>query len=402
MKIDCRAGFAAQLVVRAKPQNCMTDETVVPPEPAPMPDATAQASPAGEQQTEINAPPVIPAAHGEPESFTFEFHGEPREYFRIWIVNTLLTILSCGIFSAWAKVRKRRYLRGNTSLMGHRFDYRADPWRLLMGQIVVVTLFGAYGVFGQVYPAVAVAALLIGLVMLPWIVVRSLAFNAHNTTYRGLRFNFRQTYLSAAVLYYGQFLLVILSFGLLYPGWLRKHRTFVIGNHRLGDAFFRLDAPVGQFYAAHIMGAGILVPAALLAGLIAAGVAANARGHTPDLMDLAPTLVVYGLGFFIAKHIVFARLFNHVWNHTKLDDHRFHSDLTTDAWVKLQLVNLVAMIGSAGLLYPWAQVRSMRLALSHLHFRPSGSLDKIERMGRAQGSALGETAGEFVGLDFGL
>ena len=38
-----------------------------------------------------------------------EFRGDPKEYFRIWIVNLALTILTLGIYSAWAKVRKQRY-----------------------------------------------------------------------------------------------------------------------------------------------------------------------------------------------------------------------------------------------------------------------------------------------------
>jgi uncharacterized membrane protein YjgN (DUF898 family) len=40
----------------------------------------------------------------------FEFRGTGGEYFRIWIVNLLLTILTLGIYSAWAKVRQLRYL----------------------------------------------------------------------------------------------------------------------------------------------------------------------------------------------------------------------------------------------------------------------------------------------------
>jgi len=53
--------------------------------------------------------------HRHPLSFT----GDAREYFNIWIVNIALTILTLGIFSAWAKVRKKRYFYGNTYADGH-------------------------------------------------------------------------------------------------------------------------------------------------------------------------------------------------------------------------------------------------------------------------------------------
>src|SRR6266540_5363662 len=67
-------------------------------------------------------PPILEPSNMQVAA-PFRFHGDAREYFRIWIVNTLLTLLTFGLFSAWAKVRKRRYLRGNTELLGHRFDY---------------------------------------------------------------------------------------------------------------------------------------------------------------------------------------------------------------------------------------------------------------------------------------
>jgi len=43
------------------------------------------------------------------ETKQFYFTGKGGEYFRIWIVNICLTILTLGIYSAWATVRTRRY-----------------------------------------------------------------------------------------------------------------------------------------------------------------------------------------------------------------------------------------------------------------------------------------------------
>ena len=43
-----------------------------------------------------------------------EFRATGAEYFRIWIVNLLLTIITLGIYSAWAKVRRLRYFYGST------------------------------------------------------------------------------------------------------------------------------------------------------------------------------------------------------------------------------------------------------------------------------------------------
>ena len=36
-----------------------------------------------------------------------QFNGKGFEYFKIWIVNIFLTIVTLGIYSAWAKVRNK-------------------------------------------------------------------------------------------------------------------------------------------------------------------------------------------------------------------------------------------------------------------------------------------------------
>jgi len=80
----------------------MNDAPGVPQEiPSEPPVLAPQTAPAV-------SPPTAPPP-GEP----FLFHGEAREYFRIWIVNTAMTIGTLGVYAAWAKVRRRRYLRGN-------------------------------------------------------------------------------------------------------------------------------------------------------------------------------------------------------------------------------------------------------------------------------------------------
>lgn len=334
--------------------------------------------------------------------YPFEFHGRAREYFQIWIVNTLLTLLTLGVFAAWAKVRKRRYLRGNTSLLGHRFDYRANPLRLLIGNVLVAVAFLAYAVVGEVYAWVKFAAIGLGVLVLPWVIVRSLAFNAHNTAYRGLRFTYRQTYGMAALTYLGQAVAVVFTLGLYYPMWMRNRREFTVGSHRLGDAFFRFDGNAGPFYVAYVLGALIIAGCAIIGSMLTALLVTAHEVKVPGLAELAPFFLFYGAAFFVAKHLIYAMLFNHVWNHTRLDEHRFVATLSTHRWLNLQLQNLFAIIGTAGLLYPWAVVRSSRYALSCLRFEPHGSIERINRFGHARGNAVGDTATEFIGLDFGL
>lgn len=358
--------------------------------------------PSNESRVESPAEPPLLKRETPPELHPFLFHGEAREFFRIWIVNTLLTLLTVGVYAAWAKVRKRRYLRGNTELMGHRFDYRADPRRILIGNVIVALMFLTYMVVGEVYPQVRMGALVTGLILLPWVIIRSISFNAHNTTYRGMRFYFRQTYGWTAIVYVGQWFFILLTLGLYYPAWVRNRKQLVIDNHRLGDAFFRFESSSGPFYRAYLVGGSMIFAAGIFGSVLTYFVTLLNHGKIPSPVQLLPFFAVYGIALFCSKHYVYASLFNHIWNRTRLNDHHFVATLQTGGWLKLQSVNLVAIIGSGGLLYPWAAIRSARYALSHLQFAPHGALEKISRLGRNDGSAMGETAAEFVGLDIGL
>ena len=106
------------------------------------------------------------------------FTGTGGEYFRIWIVNLFLTVLTLGIYSAWAKVRTRRYFYANTLLADHPFDYRANPWYILRGNLILgfgLLLFLAFESFGPVYSGIVLAAFY---AFLPFLIYKSLRFNA--------------------------------------------------------------------------------------------------------------------------------------------------------------------------------------------------------------------------------
>lgn len=60
-----------------------------------------------------NAASTLGSTPGAP--IPFRFTGTGSEYFRIWIVNWLLTLLTLGIYSAWAKVRRIQFFTATPS-----------------------------------------------------------------------------------------------------------------------------------------------------------------------------------------------------------------------------------------------------------------------------------------------
>jgi uncharacterized protein DUF898 len=107
---------------------------------------------------------------------SFAFTGSGPEYFRIWIVNVLLSVMTLGIYSAWAKVRTQRYFYRHTRVAGASFDYHGRPLAILKGRIVSVVLFGGYYIANIVSPEAGAVAFLVLVALLPWLVMRSLKF----------------------------------------------------------------------------------------------------------------------------------------------------------------------------------------------------------------------------------
>ncbi|WP_298439480.1 DUF898 family protein, partial [Geobacter sp.] len=142
----------------------------------------------------VPEPAAAPRRPPYPRTLRFSFEGTAREYFGIWIVNTLLKVVTFGVYSAWAKVRKRRWFYGNTMLHGAPFDYLADPLALFRGWLIGAAALILYSVGSRYSPSLASLLGLSFFLAMPWLVVRSRLFNARNSTYRNVRFNFRPDY----------------------------------------------------------------------------------------------------------------------------------------------------------------------------------------------------------------
>ena len=74
-----------------------------------------------------SAPPLDAVHTSGRSQLRLAFTGRAGDYFRIWIVNLLLTLVTMGLWSPWAKVRKRRYFYGHSWLANANFEYHGNP-----------------------------------------------------------------------------------------------------------------------------------------------------------------------------------------------------------------------------------------------------------------------------------
>lgn len=354
------------------------------------------------------------AAVGESRQ-RMSFAGSGAEYFRIWIVNVMLSIVTLGIYSAWAKVRAYKYLYGSTSVAGASFDYHARPLAILKGRLIAIGLVLAYLFGAMALPGLDVGILLVIGLLTPFLVVRSRMFNLRNTSYRNIRFGFAPAYGDAYVSIIGYGVLAFVTLGIMFPYAHYRRNRMLIDNTRYGSLEWHLDATGRGFYARYLwVSAFALVALVLLFALLpdVFDVNTNPEGVTeagdPGATNgsrivrlLAPAFAAVMIYLLILGGLR-ALIIRYTLDNTRIGEHRLRCEWGIPRLLYIYATNIIAIVLSLGLLIPWATVRKQRYQLNNTWIDLEGDLDEIIARQADEVSALGDEIGEAFDIDLGL
>jgi uncharacterized membrane protein YjgN (DUF898 family) len=376
----------------------------------------------------------------------FEFHGKAGEFFRIWIVNVVLTVLTLGIYAAWAKVRTRRYFYGNTLLDGKPFDFTGNPISILKGNLIFGGMFVLYTVGGSLFPPLAFLVALLIALLAPWLIQKALRFRAHNTVHRNVRLNFRGTLGEAYGVFFGIALLVPFTLGLIVPYLQFRQKKYFIGNLGWGDANARMQGGAGFFYKTFFKSIGLIFILAMLASLavplvgmaqkkagqVKEAPSAQAEASPPvfapgennltlptDAQDNRDSKAGIGLGMpeiilfaaMFAAYLLFFSMFlyyqvrtnNYAINSTQWGQlGRLESKVRVRDLMWLYVSNGIALLLSLGLLIPWVKVRMARYRAARTTFIACGHLDAVAQSAGANVSAIGDAGADIFDFDIGF
>ena len=390
----------------------------------------------------------------------FEFHGKAGEYFRIWIVNILLTIVTLGIYSAWAKVRNKRYFYGNTLLDNSPFEYTASPIAILKGRLVVAAVLIVYSITARMFPISEGIFFVLFLLVLPWLVMRSFMFNARYSNYRNLYFRFENNLSGAVKVFLGLGVIVplsVIAFGYLYfllfiksnmenagAAWIilvllgmlllfawyvfymHAIQAYRVDNHGFGQLSFRLHKALASFYKHYLFGILIFIAGLIVIGLIFWQTSMQAffglgAGADPDL-KVSPIVtwssivmtVLYVIVYFYVYAYIRAKVFNTVWTCTSLNKQSayvmsepavplvaFKGNLKPWDLFVIYITNTIGIILSVGLLIPWAKIRLARYRINNLAVSSIADLKSITAVEREKVGTIGSEMGDILDIDIG-
>lgn len=341
----------------------------------------------------------------QPEYAQVEFSGNSSDYFSIWIVNLALTIVTLGVYSAWAKVRKERYFYTHTSLAGGSFDYHAKPKAILIGRIIAVTLLAIYLSSSYIDPMAPVIVVVLIFLIAPWLVVRSRIFRMRVSSYRGIRFNFKRDYVAAFKVYYLSALVTVVSLGLATATSTYMRNKFAVSHSGFGQTDFKFKGEHSAFVEFFWKSVGLtfLLVIALSVFTVIFGALLTGPGMGPasQVVLLLFNLLLFA-GYLAIGIYYQVRLRNYIWNTATLGENHFLSTLSVREMIGIYFSNLLAIVFSLGLLIPWAQIRLAKYRAEHLSVWLVADWEKYLAASGTEGSAIGDEVGDAFDVDIDL
>lgn len=392
---------------------------------------------------------------------SLRFEGSGWEYFKIWIVNILLVIVTLGLYYPWAKVRNHRYFYANSTLDGRNFEYHATGKQLFLGYFIALVLFIIFATVQNIWPIMSAVLILVGFVALPWVIWRSFKFNLRVTSFSNVRFSFSGglggsyfNYLLLPILFFiilytpivfaafqsqklfgvNSLVLVIAALGialmlLVMKAFMAKKNTeYSLNNYQYGQGQFATKVKTKAFVlitlktiglaiftlAVFIGGAWVLIPADLIASFSslvqteisqdvpAQPLASLASVSLIQLLILVSYLTLIMLSFACIAFYS-ARTRRYIYAETTLDEAiTFNSSLSARHLFWVMMTNFLWVIATLGLAIPWAKVRMARAMLNQTQVDAQGQLEQYITQQQDKQSALGDQIGDAFDMNVDL
>ena len=336
---------------------------------------------------------------GQPLTQLLQYDGRIGDLFRIYLVNLLLTILTLGIFRFWAATRLRRYVWSRTSMAGDRFEYDGTGLQLflsfLLAGVVIVGLAVAAGVLSALlrhYDRRLAVVPIIVLELVIMVLALGAPFSAQryrlgHTLWRGIRGGMEGSAIQYGLRSLAYFILAGVTLYQLLPWATLRLREILISASYLGDLRLHARGRARRLYLiylatfAGVIALGLLVAAAVYvldsSGMHAMAVSAARGAHAPADPELGRA-IRHAIWYIIGGYVVFfvggallscaytAAFWRHLLGHTHAGAIQFGSRVAARDVFFLAAGNLLIVLFTLGLGYPFVIQRNVRFFTGNL------------------------------------
>jgi len=396
------------------------------------------------------------------DAHPMEFTGSGGEYFRVWIVNVLLSIVTLGIYTPWARRRTAQYFYSHTLVAGSPLEFTAQQRKMVMGFVLLMLITLAYNIAANTGQDAAVGVLLLtGAVLSPLIWGSAMRFRLGATRWRGLRLQFtahwKEVYLASwplfalALVWFGVFFgmqilspeladvlqevedeaanpkmpsftpamgaLLLLGLVLTVLCFIRleyNYKSLLVLKAQVGAEKGRWKPVYMDFVKVWLATVAVFVLTvvgfSVLIGVLAGSSIALFAGQSSrmGLWMILVIIVSIIAGIFMlilasapARAYREARMFQLMWNNIGVSHvARFKCHLKSGSYVGLRIKNMLLTLLTLGLYRPFARVSEYRMKCESVTLHVKGGVEQVAgTMVRQQQGGLGDALADAAGLD---
>lgn len=392
------------------------------------------------------------------EPFALEFSGSGGEFFRVWIVNVLLTIVTLGFYTPFARRRTAQYFYSHTLVADSPLEFTAQQRKMVFGFVLLVGLYVAFKLAAETGQDGAVSVfLLAGAALAPYFWASAMRFRLGATRWRGVRLQFAASWGEVYRASWPMFaialawIVVAIVFGAFVPDmpasvkgvpappalpkvpaalWLLplaaaavtflcivrlefNYKSLLVSRAFIGGQRGRWKPVYRDFLSVWLATLGVFIACvaavAVLIALIAGGSIAMLAGprKSGPLFLIVMMLALGLLSIFVlflasapARAYREARMFHLVWNNVGVSHiARFRCELAARTYVLLRVKNMFLTLFTLGFYRPFALVSEYRMKTESVTLHVKGGVDQLAGQLVRQQDGLGDALADAVGLD---
>ena len=415
-----------------------------------------------QQQSDRAAGPMSTFMPQEIGTHPLEFTGSGGEYFRVWIVNVLLSIVTLGFYTPWARRRTAQYFYSHTLVAGSPLEFTAQQRKMVVGFVLLALITLTYNIAARTGQDTAVGLLLLaGAVLAPLIWGSAMRFRLGATRWRGLRLQFtaswKQVYTASwpvfalALVWFGVFFglqmlspelatamqgagekaarksvpsftaamggLIVLGLVLTVLCIIRleyNYKSLLVLRAQVGAERGRWKPVYMDFVKVWLATVAVFILSMVifwtLLGVLAGGSVAlvASQSNRLGMWMFVMIMVAIVVGVFLlilasapARAYREARMFQLMWNNIGVSHvARFKCHLPSGRYVWLRMKNMLFTLLTLGLYRPFARVAEYRMKVESVTLYIKGSVDQVAgAMVRQQQGGLGDALADAAGLD---
>lgn len=334
--------------------------------------------------------------HGKPgRAQRLAYLGSGMELFLIFLVNTLLKVVTLGIYHFWAKARVRRYLWTHMEFDGERLEYTGTGGELFMGflramAIMVLVMLALFLVF-QVSEILGILVIMVAYIMSPAAIGMMLymasRYRLSRTRLRGIRFGLQGKAVEYGFKFFGYSLLTGLTLG-IYKPYMSMH----LASYALNNTWFGSQQAGFTGQGSDLIGRFMLAYGATFVGIVA-GLVLAFSGLTFGEGIIAGVIIL--LAILLIWYWYSVEEMRYVVSHSSLGDMRFALQASHGKMFMLSATNLLLIVLTLGLAYAWVTVRTLRFMAHYTDI--TGDMDYAAiQQAQTQADALGEGMAELA------